>query len=102
MKLRIYLLTLLLGVLGFAGCEAAEQNMRETALPASTEAPAEKTIAESHGKVAKEETVETPLLPIDASPLAMMILYCMVWPWEIAWILWSGIWAWRMPSRVVV
>ena len=35
MKLRIYLLTLLLGALGFAGCEAAEQNMRETALPAS-------------------------------------------------------------------
>lgn len=70
MKLRIYLLTLLLGVLGFAGCEAAEQNMRETALPASAEAPAEKTIAESHGKAAKEETAETPLLPIDASPLA--------------------------------
>ena len=70
MKLRIYLLTLLLGVLGFAGCEAAEQNMRETALPASAEAPAEKTIAESHGKAAKEETDETPLLPIDASPLA--------------------------------
>lgn len=70
MKLRIYLLTLLLGVLGFAGCEAAEQNMRETALPSSAEVPAEKTIAESHGKAAKEETDETPLLPIDASPLA--------------------------------
>lgn len=70
MKLRIYLLTLLLGVLGFAGCEAAEQNMRETALPSSAEVPAEKTIAESHGKAAKEETAETPLLPIDASPLA--------------------------------
>ena len=56
MKLRIYLLTLLLGVLGFAGCEAAEQDMRETALPPSAEVPAEKTIAESHGKAAKEET----------------------------------------------
>lgn len=69
MKLRIYLLALLLGALGFAGCEAAEQNARETALPASAEAAEEKTIAESHGKAAKAETVEPPLLPIDASPL---------------------------------
>lgn len=69
MKLRIYLLTLLLGVLGFAGCEAAEQNMRETALPVSAEAPSEKTIAASEEKAAKEEAAEVPLLPIDASPL---------------------------------
>ena len=70
MKLRIYLLTLLLGVLSFAGCEAAEQNTSETDLPVSAEAPVEKSIAESHGKAAKEETAKTPLLPIDASPLA--------------------------------
>ena len=70
MKLRIYLLTLLLGVFSFAGCEAAEQNTSETDLPVSAEAPVEKSIAESHGKAAKEETAKTPLLPIDASPLA--------------------------------
>lgn len=69
MKLRIYLLALLLGALGFAGCEAAEQNASGTALPVSAEAPSEKTIAASEEKAAKEEVAEVPLLPIDASPL---------------------------------
>ena len=78
MKLRIYLLALLLGALGIAGCEAAEQNASGTALPVSAEAPSEKTIAASEEKAAKEEVAEVPLLPIDAAQKEIAILCCTV------------------------
>lgn len=67
MKLRMYVLALLLGALGFAGCDAAEPNAHVPALSAA-KVPAEKTAAEKEENVGKKAAAEA-LLPIDTSPL---------------------------------